>query len=135
VRILHVWSRLHCRWLKWKGTYAAWKLLPHAAGVGCAMTVTLTVIHIHTKPPAVPVTPVEIPRYVYTIGIAQGETGTPDWIWADYPIAYLGSPEKHHHCRRHHDCKPVKYTVPEPATWALMLAGLGMVGRRRLNRG
>ena len=127
-RILHVWSHLHCKWIAWRGTYAAWKLLPHAIVVGCA--VTLVTIHlVHTPPVNVPNTP-EVPPYVYLIGIPQGssDTHTPDWVWMDYPPD-IGVPGKHR-CHRH--CK-ARYTVPEPATWALMLAGLAGIGfaRRR----
>ena len=35
-RVLHIWSHLHCKWIVWRGTYTAWKLLPHAVVVGVA---------------------------------------------------------------------------------------------------
>lgn len=132
MRVLHVWSRLHCHWVRWRGTYAAWKLLPHALVIGCTFALTMTVIHVHTTPPAIPtptgdVPQTDVPTSVYTAGIPQGDT--PEWVWADYPSDYLGAGYRHHRCHKH--CKGVKYTVPEPATWALMLAGVGMVGWRR----
>jgi hypothetical protein len=121
-RVLHIWSRLHCRWIAWRGTYAAWKLLPHAIVVGCA--VTLVTVHvIHTTPPTVPSLPA-VPPYVYLAGIPHGRSvpNTPDWGWMEYPD--IGAPDRR--CHKH--CKPEKYTVPEPASWALMLAGLAMAG-------
>lgn len=122
-RVLHVWSRLHCKWIAWKGTYAAWKLLPHAVVVGC--TVTWVTIHLHTPPVNVPNTP-EVPPYVYLVGIPSSgqQSGPPDWVWLEYPGVYLGAPERH--CHWH--CKHEKHVVPEPGSWALMLAGLAMLG-------
>ncbi|MGC8522566.1 MAG: PEP-CTERM sorting domain-containing protein [Steroidobacteraceae bacterium] len=44
-KVLHVWSRVKCKWVVWRGSYAAWKALPHAAVICCCAAVTVTAVH------------------------------------------------------------------------------------------
>lgn len=39
-----IWDRIHCRWIEWRGSAAAWRALPHASVAGaCAKGATLAV--------------------------------------------------------------------------------------------
>ncbi len=43
--VLHVWSRIKCKWVVWRGSYAAWKALPHAVAICCCTAVAITAVH------------------------------------------------------------------------------------------
>ena len=42
--VLHVWSRIKCKWVLWHGSYAAWKALPHAVAICCCAAVAVTAV-------------------------------------------------------------------------------------------
>ncbi len=126
---LHIWSRLYCRWVRWRGTLAAWKLLPHAVVTAtCTITLgSLAVYHLHVEPvlPVVPVQPV--PRAVYTAGIGYLNPwhsfevdASPPWVGVP---GYVRCEQRQDHDKD--DCK--RRTVPEPTSAWLMLAGLGLL--------
>ena len=40
-----IWDRIHCRWIEWRGSAAAWRALPHASIIGtCAKVAALGII-------------------------------------------------------------------------------------------
>jgi hypothetical protein len=114
--ILHIWSRLHCRWVRWHGTYAAWLRLPHAVALGCTAAVVITAVHLaRPKPPALRSVPVAAPA-MYLVGLPRAPqqwrpvpSATPPLIGASVPLVVAPRPSS---------------AVSEPASLWLMLAGV-----------
>lgn len=130
MKLHYVWDRIHCRWRIWRGTLKAWKALPHAVvGATCAITVgSVAVYNLRVEPtlPTVPVKPV--PKSVYLAGMTTQPVPGPSYYAVNLSLPWIG-PRPTCEAKQDHDrddC-PKKRTVPEPGTWAMMLAGVAMV--------
>ncbi len=141
MKVLHVWSRIKCKWVVWHGTRAAWLRLPHAVILGCTVAAgTLAAVHIehmHVSTPVAAPTPIIVPQYVLA-GIPKA----PQWMpvalgWMPPAYAASAPPSDTTKCDRYRDadsddCKTtVISSVPEPAPWGIMLAGLAILGLTR----
>ena len=136
---LRVWSRITCRWVRWRGTLTAWKLLPHAV-VTATCTVAVGSVAwraIQVDRPTLPViAPVDKPMPYSAQPQVEGSIGylnpwrsfevdaTPPWPGGIYVVPKCEAKQDHDR----DDCK--RRSVPEPATWAMLAAGLGMMAWR-----
>ena len=134
-----IWSRLCCRWVRWRGTRAAWLRLPHAiataACVVCSGPMRALPVpagsvaapgHVQTAAPAWPPMGAFLPGYGAGPDVGwSGATGTVYLVTGSTPWGTPGAPGS--------PGTPPSRPVPEPTTLALLGVGVAtlLLARKR----
>ena len=137
--MMMLWSRFCCRWVRWRGTRAAWLRLPHAVIVSTAACVVcagpMRALPVPAAPPPAvrAMAPAWPPMGAFLPGYGGGFAGGPGGGWGavylpagSTPWGTPGGPGS--------PGAPPSRPVPEPGALALLAAGVAALVLTRSRR-